>query len=66
MKYWIVLHGCDAETEIPIELTRREVELIEKISKLSKQYSEYPCMPTLNLNTMSEKQYLGETDEEEN
>ena len=45
--YRITLSGCDDQTEVRMNLTKRELQLVEEISKLSIEESTYGCMPVL-------------------
>lgn len=47
--YIVKLSGCDDTTEIPMDLTPHEADLIRRLSAASKQASEYDCQPTLHL-----------------
>ena len=47
--YIVRLTGCDDETEIPMDLTPNEADLIRRLSAASHQASEYGCMPKLHL-----------------
>lgn len=46
-KYFITLKGCHDETNFFMELTDEQKELVDEISRLSYEYSECDCMPTL-------------------
>jgi hypothetical protein len=46
-KYKIELVGCDDATCFEMELTKEEFELLTRVSELSKEASEYQCMPTM-------------------
>lgn len=46
-KYEISLVGCDDETVFDMELTEEEFNLLTRVSKLSKETSEYRCMPIM-------------------
>lgn len=46
-KYIITLMGCDDYTDIPIELTNLELDLVKRISEKSKEISYISCMPVL-------------------
>jgi hypothetical protein len=48
-KYNIVLDGCDDSTKWPQELSKREVEFLEKICEKSKEVSTYECMPRMRI-----------------
>jgi hypothetical protein len=52
--YVIVLRGCDDSTHIPIYLKESEVALVELICKKSREFSEYACMPIMDLETKAE------------
>lgn len=51
--YEITLMGCDDWTCFNIELTDDEFMLIEKISKESERVSTYACMPTLQIELLT-------------
>ena len=46
-KYEISLVGCDDETVFEMELTEEELNLLTRVSELSKETSEYRCMPKM-------------------
>lgn len=46
-RYFVTLKGCHDETSFFMELTNEQKEVVEKISELSKEFSECDCMPTL-------------------
>lgn len=48
-KYFITLKGCHDETNFFMELTDEQKELVDEISRLSHEYSECDCMPTLTI-----------------
>jgi hypothetical protein len=45
--YVVRLIGCEDETRLTVNLTPEEVILLDKIEKLSREASEYDCMPIL-------------------
>ena len=47
--YEIELVGCDDYTTIYMELTSEEYELLKRVSDLSKEASEYDCMPIIGI-----------------
>ena len=47
--YMISLIGCHDETNFFIELNDTEKALVEKLSELSREFSECDCMPVLKL-----------------
>lgn len=51
--YEITLMGCDDWTCFNIELTDDEFTLIEKISKESERVSTRTCMPTLQIELLT-------------
>lgn len=54
-KYEITLMGCDDWTEFDIELTSDELAFLERISKLSKEHSNYACKPIMSIKISGEK-----------
>lgn len=54
MKYSIALDGCDDSTEFDLELKEEEYILLKKISNISKQVSQYRCMPVLEIDPSTE------------
>ena len=48
-KYKITLKGCHDETIFFMNLTDEQKQLIEEVSSLSKEVSEFDCMPVLNI-----------------
>lgn len=48
-RYFITLNGCHDETSFFMELTNEQKKVVEKISELSKEFSECDCMPTLTI-----------------
>lgn len=46
-KYIIELIGCDDTTSFEMELTQEELNLLTRVSELSKETSTYGCMPTM-------------------
>ena len=48
MKVQIVLHGCDDSTYFEMEINNKELDFLERLSMLSKETSEYSCMPILD------------------
>lgn len=52
--YEICLMGCDDETRFNMELTDTELELVQRICKLSEETSDYGCMPTMTCEEVSE------------
>ena len=53
-KIAIKLIGCDDVTRIDIDVTSEELNLLERVSELSKQISEYPCMPVMEIKRSNE------------
>lgn len=47
--YMISLVGCHDETNFFIDLTENERVLVEKIAKLSQEFSDCDCMPVLKI-----------------
>lgn len=47
--YKICLQGCDDYTEFVMNLSEDEVDLIQRLSSLSKMYSTYICQPVLKI-----------------
>lgn len=47
--YEIVISGCDDSTRFTVDLTTEAVQVVERIADLSREASEYGCMPTLSL-----------------
>ena len=47
--YTITLLGCDDITRFNMDLTNEEVDLLNRVCKLSKETSEYGCMPTMEI-----------------
>lgn len=47
--YKITLQGCDDYTEFIMNLSEEEIELIYRLSSLSKMYSTYGCQSVLNI-----------------
>jgi hypothetical protein len=45
----VELEGCDATTPFNMEMTDEEFEFLKRVADLSKMYSRYGCMPTMNL-----------------
>ena len=60
MKHKIELVGCDDTTCFYMELTDEELNLLKRVSELSKETSEYGCMPTM---WIDEPSYLDELEE---
>lgn len=59
MRYLISLHGCDDTTSFEMDdLSDREVELLLRVSELSKQTSTYGCMPTMEVTEATGKEVL--------
>lgn len=52
-KYFITLIGCDDITRFQIELSNEELELVKKLCRKSKETSEYGCMPTMEVEEIS-------------
>ena len=48
-KYFITLKGCHDETCFFMELTDEQKAVVDEISRLSHEYSEFDCMPTLTI-----------------
>jgi hypothetical protein len=48
-KYFITLKGCHDETCFFMELTDEQKEVVDEISRLSYEFSEFDCMPTLTV-----------------
>ena len=48
MRVTVYLWGCDDTTEFTIDVTQKEIELLERLSKKSKEVSTYACMPTFS------------------
>ena len=48
MRVTVYLWGCDDTTEFTIDVTQKEIELLERLSKQSEEVSTYACMPTLS------------------
>lgn len=48
-KYFITLKGCHDETCFFMELTDEQKEVVDEISRLSYEFSEFDCMPTLTI-----------------
>lgn len=53
-KYEISLVGCDDETFFEMELTEGEFNLLNRVSELSKETSEYRCMPKMYIEEKEE------------
>lgn len=53
-KYYIENIGCDATTDLVIELTDEELEVFIKICKELNKKSTYGCMPTISIYKFSE------------
>lgn len=53
-KYTITLQGCDGYTDIDMELSNEQLELIQKISKLSMEISTIDCEPVLTIEEYEE------------
>jgi hypothetical protein len=47
--YKITLVGCDDMTEMFYPLNDEQAELIKNICELSKEKSDYSCMPTMKI-----------------
>ena len=48
-EYKVNLSGCDDSTIFNMELTADEALLLIRVSKKSKEMSDYGCMPTLDI-----------------
>lgn len=48
-KCTIKLIGCDAETEIEIELSANELRLLQDIERKINEASSYGCEPTMSV-----------------
>jgi hypothetical protein len=48
-KYFITLKGCHDETNFFMELSDEQKAVVDEISRLSQEYSEFDCMPTLTI-----------------
>lgn len=46
--YKITLMGCHDYTEFNMDLSEDEVKLVQRICELSRETSEYACMPTMS------------------
>lgn len=55
--YKITLQGCDDSTYIPIKLDDSSVQSMEELSKLSKRYSSYGCMPIMSIEEIEKETY---------
>lgn len=53
-KYHITLIGCDDDTPFDMELTEQEAELLKRVCALSKETSEYGCMPIMTCELVGE------------
>ena len=67
---YLRLIGCDDSTEIPMDdFTEEDRSTLDKLVKLSEQYSESGCMPRVSISKAVEKSnvynrfYLGWEDE---
>ncbi len=49
MKVKITLHGCDDSTRIDMDISQKELELLERVAFLSKKESTYGCMPIMTV-----------------
>lgn len=49
MKYAINVQGCDDNTEVVMELTPDEWDIIARLTALINATSTYGCMPTMSL-----------------
>lgn len=47
--YVITLHGCDDSTVFRLELGDHQYALLKNIEQISKEKSEYECMPFLEI-----------------
>lgn len=47
--YKICLQGCDDYTEFVMNLSEDEVDVIQRLSSLSRMYSSYCCQPILKI-----------------
>lgn len=51
--YFITLVGYDDITRFQMELSNEELELVKKLCQKSEETSEYSCMPTMNVEEIS-------------
>lgn len=51
---YVELKGCDAATEFSLVCTEEQLEFLREFAKMTKEVSDYSCMPIINL-------YQGET-----
>lgn len=45
----IELVGCDDTTEIDMCVTAQELEVLQRVSKMSREISTYCCMPIMEI-----------------
>lgn len=45
----IELVGCDDTTEIDMRVTLQELEVLQRVSKMSREISTYSCMPIMEI-----------------
>lgn len=49
MTHRITISGCDDQTTFDIALTADEAALIGEVGRLSREYSEVSCQPSLSI-----------------
>ena len=54
-KYTISVDGCDDSTIISEELTKEELEFLERIQEKINETSNYQCMPTMEIELSKEE-----------
>ena len=53
--YVIFIIGCDDTTAFPMGLDDTELKLVKALCEKSKQFSEYSCMPVMEVEEFNEK-----------
>ena len=51
----ISLYGCDDATYIDTDVTAEEYDFLRKLKRLSKENSDYPCQPILDVKRKEEE-----------
>lgn len=54
--YKISLIGCDDSTEFNMELTKKQAVLLGVVASKSKETSEYPCMPVMEIKLLGDEE----------
>lgn len=48
-RYIIILHGCDDRTDVEMELSESEAEVVNRVAVAINAESTYRCKPTMSI-----------------